>query len=65
MTKTPNWMWLNAPQVVDDALRDLRRGADVSVPGAQYKAIVALARHAPVRTLTRVARRVRGTRRGR
>ena len=65
MSKIPNWLWLNAPQVVDDALRDLRRGNDVSVPGAQYKAIVALARHAPVRTLNRVARRVRGTRRGR
>jgi short-subunit dehydrogenase len=65
MSKTPNWLWLNATQVVDDALRDLRRGAAVSVPGAQYKAIVALARHAPVQTLNRVARRVRGTRRGR
>jgi short-subunit dehydrogenase len=65
MSKTPNWLWLNAPQVVDDALRDLRRGNDVSVPGAQYKAIVALARHVPVRTLNRVARRLRGTRRGR
>ena len=50
---------------MDDALRDLRRGAAVSVPGAQYKAIVTLARHVPVRTLNRVARRVRGTRRGR
>jgi short-subunit dehydrogenase len=65
MSKTPNWLWLNAQQVVDDALRDLRRGAAVSVPGAQYKTIVALARHAPVQTLNRVARRVRGTRRSR
>jgi Short-chain dehydrogenases of various substrate specificities len=65
MSKTPNWLWLNAPKVVDDALRDLRRGAAVSVPGAQYKAIVSLARHAPVQTLNRVARRARGTRRGR
>jgi short-subunit dehydrogenase len=65
MSKTPNWLWLNAPQVVDDALRDLRRGNDVSVPGAQYKVIVTLARHVPIRTLARVARRVRGTRRGR
>jgi uncharacterized protein len=64
MSKTPNWLWLNAPQVVDDALRDLRRGHDVSVPGAQYKTIVTLARHLPVRALTRVARQVRGTRRG-
>jgi short-subunit dehydrogenase len=65
MSKTPDWLWLNASQVVDDALRDLRRGAAVSVPGAQYKAIVTLARHVPVRVLSRVARRVRGTRRGR
>jgi uncharacterized protein len=65
MSKTPNWLWLDAPQVVDDALRDLRRGNDVSVPGAQYKAIVTLARHVPARTLTRAARRFRGTRRGR
>jgi uncharacterized protein len=65
MTKTPNWLWLDAAKVVDDALRDLRRGSAVSVPGAQYKAIVSLARHVPVATLSRVARRVRGTRRGR
>jgi uncharacterized protein len=65
MTKTPNWLWLDAAKVVDDALRDLRRGSAVSVPGAQYKAIVSLARHLPVATLSRVARRVRGTRRGR
>jgi short-subunit dehydrogenase len=65
MSKTPDWLWLNAPKVVEDALHDLRRGAAVSVPGAQYKAIVTLARHAPVRTLSRVAKRVRGTRRGR
>jgi short-subunit dehydrogenase len=65
MSKTPDWMWLNAPKVVDDALRDLRRGAAVSVPGAQYKAIVTLARHVPVRTLNAFARKARGTRRGR
>jgi short-subunit dehydrogenase len=65
MSKTPDWLWLNAPKVVDDALRDLRRGSAVSVPGAQYKAIVTLARHVPVRALTKVARQVRGTRRGR
>jgi uncharacterized protein len=65
MTSTPNWLWLNAPKVVDDALRDLRRGSAVSVPGAQYKAIVSLARHVPVQTLNRAARLVRGTRRGR
>ncbi|MGZ4589685.1 MAG: SDR family NAD(P)-dependent oxidoreductase [Actinomycetes bacterium] len=65
MSSTPDWLWLEADDVVDTALRDLRRGAPVSVPGVQYKAIVGLSRHAPIRTLNRVARRVRGTRRGR
>ena len=65
MSSTRDWLWLEADDVVDTALRDLRRGAPVSVPGAQYKVIVGLSRHVPIRTLNRVARRVRGTRRGR
>jgi uncharacterized protein len=65
MSSTPPWLWLDADDVVDTALRDLRRGAAVSVPGAQYKAIVGLSRHVPIRALNRVARKLRGTRRGR
>jgi uncharacterized protein len=65
MSSTPGWLWLQADDVVDTALRGLRRGAAVCVPGRQYKAIIGLARHVPIRTLNRVSRRVRGTRRGR
>jgi short-subunit dehydrogenase len=65
MSATPDWLWLDAGDVVDTALRDLRRDAVVSVPGLQYKTIVGLTRHVPVALLRRAAGRVRGTRRGR
>ncbi|MGI5327846.1 SDR family NAD(P)-dependent oxidoreductase [Actinomadura nitritigenes] len=47
MSGLPEFMWLKDADVVDAALRDLRRGVQVSVPGAQYKAIVGLSRLVP------------------
>ena len=55
----PDWMWLDAPDVVRAALIDLRRGRPVSVPGAQYKALSTLARYLP-RPVVRRASGVRG-----
>ncbi|MER7330867.1 MULTISPECIES: SDR family oxidoreductase [unclassified Micromonospora] len=60
MSKTPEWMWLRADDVVDDALRDLRKGKLVSVPAWKYKLAVAGLRHAPRRLLEAVARDTRG-----
>ena len=60
MSKTPDWMWLDADAVVRDALRDLVRGKLVSVPDWRYKAAVFGMRHAPSRLLHRVARDTRG-----
>ncbi|MEU5910993.1 SDR family NAD(P)-dependent oxidoreductase [Micromonospora sp. NPDC047527] len=60
MSKTPNWMWLRAEDVVDEALRDLRKGKLVSVPAWKYKLAVAGLRHAPRRLLQVVARDTRG-----
>jgi hypothetical protein len=59
----PNWLWLDADRVVDEALYDLARGVVVSVPGAQYKTIVALARLLPAGLVVPVARRVTRIRR--
>ncbi|MFI0444278.1 SDR family NAD(P)-dependent oxidoreductase [Actinomadura sp. 6N118] len=47
VTGVPDFMWLDQDKLVDAALRDLRRGVQVSVPGAQYKAIVGLSRLVP------------------
>ncbi len=52
----PEWMWLEADQIVAGALKDLRRGATISVPGPQYKLLAHAARHAPRSLVSRVAR---------
>lgn len=59
MTKTPEWLWLQAPRVVADGLRDLRRGRTVSVPSWKYKMLVGFMRHTPTRLLRRLARGAR------
>ncbi|MEZ5117586.1 MAG: SDR family oxidoreductase [Candidatus Nanopelagicales bacterium] len=47
MSSVPEWLWLTPDQVVEQALRDARKGRPVSVPGGQYKALSTLARYAP------------------
>ena len=47
MSRLPEAMWLDAGRLVRDALDDVARGRAVSVPGAQYKALVALMAIAP------------------
>jgi short-subunit dehydrogenase len=63
MSRLPSLLWLDADDVVDTALRDLRAGKAVSVPGAQYKAIVAagafLPRNLAGRFSSRAGRRFR------
>lgn len=57
MSRTPGVLWLEADQVVDACLADLRRGRALSVPGAPYKAIVAVSRLLPRGVLRRIAGR--------
>ncbi|GAA3280589.1 SDR family NAD(P)-dependent oxidoreductase [Dactylosporangium vinaceum] len=60
MAHSPAWVWLDADTVVRAALRDLRRGRLVSVPGWINRVAVFGMRHAPRRLLHRVARDARG-----
>lgn len=54
----PSWMWLDASDVVDSAIDDLRKGLTVSVPSVKYKALVGASKVVPRRLSTRVGRGV-------
>lgn len=55
----PDWMWLDARDVVSESLRDIARGKSVSVPSLRYKAIVGLTRVLPAGLLASVGERGR------
>jgi short-subunit dehydrogenase len=60
MSKTPGFLWLDADKLIEDAMRDLRRGKLVSVPTLKYKVVVFGLRFLPRKLLQRVARDTRG-----
>jgi short-subunit dehydrogenase len=62
MRRTPDWLWLDADDVVSDAFTALDRGHVVCVPGVQYKTIVGVTRRLPFRLVQRVTRVRRGSR---
>jgi short-subunit dehydrogenase len=62
MTGTPEFLWLDADRLVHDCLADLRGGKALSVPGLQYKAVVAMSRLIPRALLRKAASRFAGGR---
>lgn len=50
----PKFMWLQADQVVDDCMSDLARGRIRSIPGWQYKVLVAVIRLLPHRLVRKL-----------
>lgn len=51
----PGWMWLNADNVVDAAMKDLARGKSVSIPDPRYKALMGAANLLPRGLLARAS----------
>ncbi|OBB92589.1 SDR family oxidoreductase [Mycobacterium sp. 852002-40037_SCH5390672] len=64
MAKSPSFMWLEVDDVVSQSLADIARGKVISIPGLQYKAIIAAERLMP-RTLMRAVTKRIGSGRGR
>jgi uncharacterized protein len=59
MARVPDRLWLDADDVAATALRDHRAGKVLSVPGAQYKMIVAATRLLPRNAGRRITEAVR------
>lgn len=59
MDRTPSWLYVDADHLVATSLRDVARGAVLSVPGAQYRAITTLSRLASRSLVRRLAAGVR------
>lgn len=53
------WMWLDAPDVVREGLRDAARGKAVSIPSLRYKVLTSLVRVLPASLTARLGQRGR------
>lgn len=62
MSKSPSFMWLKVDDVVSQSLADIARGKVISIPGLQYKAIIAAERMIPRTLMRAVTKRVGGGR---
>ncbi|MGY3318811.1 SDR family NAD(P)-dependent oxidoreductase [Arthrobacter sp. TE12232] len=58
-TVAPRWMWLEARQVVSEALADNARGKAVSIPSRRYKVLTSVSRVLPSRLVAGPPRRAK------
>lgn len=66
MASNPEWLWLDADDLVEDCLRDVRAGKVVSVPSVRYRLVAALTQVLPAGGLrSRLWGRPRVNRQGR
>ncbi|MEI6649522.1 MAG: SDR family oxidoreductase [Actinomycetes bacterium] len=59
MSGLPEFMWLNADQVVAAAWSDAQAGKAISIPGLQYRVLTTFARYAPRPLVRRLGVKVR------
>lgn len=62
VSKSPSFMWLEVDDVVGQSLADIARGKVISIPGLQYKAIIAAERMIPRTLMRAVTKRIGGGR---
>lgn len=62
MAKSPSFLWLEVDDVVNQSLADIARGKVISIPGLQYKAIIAAERMIPRNLMRAVTKRIGGGR---
>jgi short-subunit dehydrogenase len=58
-TVAPRWMWLEARQVVSEALSDNAKGKAVSIPSRRYKVLTSVSRVLPSRLVAGPPRRAK------
>ena len=61
-SSVPDFLWLQAPKLVESAVRDAAKGKVISLPSLRYKVLIWFARHIP-RSLNRwVSRKISSSR---
>ncbi len=58
----PEFLWLDADALVEECLRDVARGAVLSVPSKRFKVLLFLTRHAPRRGIRWVSGKISSSR---